>query len=155
MEGRALDPHVIAAAVLIGGGRAPIEGLLIAGRERFIPAVLNHVEIERDPPCLELDRIDQAHPRRDPRPLEVAGEHQCQALLVLGVVSDRNHDLEGEGAAGARLDQLAAAQLIAGRGQQFERAPQHGAIATGTVAGRRRPAAVEHIGTNRIGKRRQ
>src|SRR5258708_36605869 len=40
--------HVIAGAGSIGRSRAPIERLLIAWRQRLVPAALDHVEIEID-----------------------------------------------------------------------------------------------------------
>src|SRR5262249_40310639 len=48
VDGGTLDADVIATASLIRGGRAPIEGLLVARRERLVPTVRYHVEIEGD-----------------------------------------------------------------------------------------------------------
>ena len=52
------DAHVVAAALRIRGRRAPIEILFVAGRERLLPAILHHVEIETDAAALELGGVD-------------------------------------------------------------------------------------------------
>src|SRR5215470_7504193 len=61
IDGRTLDAHVIAGPGLVGGGRPPIEGLLVAGRQRLVPTVLDHFEIVGETPPFILNRIDQAY----------------------------------------------------------------------------------------------
>src|SRR5262245_18824539 len=77
-----LGAHVIACAGNIGGFRAPVEGLLIAGRERLIPAVLDHVELVTKPALVELHRIDGADAHLDAGALEVALVGKRNPLLV-------------------------------------------------------------------------
>src|SRR5262252_4842431 len=69
-----LDAHVVTAALLVGGGRAPVEQLLVTRRERLFPAVFHHVKVEADTPALELRGVHRAHARLDSRALEVASE---------------------------------------------------------------------------------
>ena len=142
------DPHVVAAAVLVGGGGAPVERLLVSGRERLVPAALDHVEIKGDAAHLELHGVDRAHPHRNPRPLEVAREQERETLLVGALGPGRHHDFESERPAACALDELGPPQLVAGGGKQRERAPQHGAVAATAVADRRRPGAGEHVGAH-------
>ncbi len=140
----ALHAHVVAGAGLVGGGRAPIERLLVAGRQRLVPAILDHVEIKGETTTFELHRVDDAHARRDARALKALREQQREPLLV----TRRDHELEGEGATGLALDQLRAAQVVAGGGKQRQRALERGAVAAGAVAHRRRPGAVEDVRTH-------
>ena len=78
------DPHVVAAALLIGCRRAPIEQLLVAGRERLLPSVLDHVEVESDAASFILGRVDGTDARFNSGTLEIADERQGKALLVAG-----------------------------------------------------------------------
>src|ERR1700738_75595 len=141
-----LDAHVIAGARLIGGSRAPIKRLLIAGRQRLLPAVLDHVEVVIDAPRFELNRIDDTHARCDARSLQALREDKREALFVpLG-----DHDLESEGSAVVAIDQGSAAELEPGGREQVECALERRAIATGAIADRRRPRAFEHVRAHRI-----
>src|SRR6516164_7383653 len=151
IDGRTLDAHVIARAGLVGGGRPPIEGLLVAGRQRLVPAVLDHVEIVAEAPAFVLNRVDHTHAGRNPRALEALREQQRKPLLV----SRGHQDLECQWPAALAFDQFGAAQLVAGGCEQVERALERHAVAAGAVADRRRPGAVEHVGANGLGERRK
>ena len=89
----ALDPDQVAAAGLVGRFRAPIFALLIAGRQRLAKGHHGHVVIEGLHPLLVLRRVDRAHPRGDPHPLEVLGEGQHDPLELR--IVEQNLELEG------------------------------------------------------------
>src|SRR5499427_10411619 len=133
IDGRTLDAHVIAGPGLIGGGRPPIEGLLVAGRQRLVPTILDHVEIVGETPPFILNRIDHAHARRNPGPLETLREQQRKPLLI----SRRHQYFECQWAAVLALDQFRAPQLVARSREQVECALECHAIAAGAVADRR------------------
>src|SRR5262245_42955608 len=76
------DPHVIATALLIGGGGPPIEQLLVAGRQRLLPAVFDHVEIESDAAAFVLSGVDVAYAGLDAAALEIANKGKRNALLI-------------------------------------------------------------------------
>ena len=76
------DAHVVSAALLIGGSRSPIEKLLVAGRQRLLPAIVDHVEVEADAASFKLRGIDRAHPRFDAGAFEVSDKSKRKTLLV-------------------------------------------------------------------------
>src|SRR5256885_2752234 len=61
VDGGLLRSHVIPRAGNVGGLAAKVEGLLVAGGQRLIPAVLQHVELVAEPALVELHGIDRAH----------------------------------------------------------------------------------------------
>ena len=73
------DPHIVAAALLIGCRRTPVEQLLVAGRERLLPAVLHHVEIKANATALELGCVDGPYSCLDASPLQAAYEMRARA----------------------------------------------------------------------------
>src|SRR5207302_4010372 len=131
-----------AAAVAVGGRRTPVERLLVAGRERLIPAAVQHIEIKADAPRFILHRVGQAHIDSDPGALELAGKQQRELLLV----AVRREDLEAERLAALAVDQIRPAQRVAGSVQQAKRATQDRAVAPRAIADRRRPGPVHYVG---------
>ena len=108
----------------------PVEMLLIAGRERLIPAVLDHVEFVSEPALVELHGIDSSDARLDAGALEVALERERDPLLVAG----RDQDLEGEGRFGRAVAQHRAVEIepLAVRGDSRHdrfRAAEHALVA--------------------------
>lgn len=101
----------------VGGLGTPVERLLIAGRQRLIPAILDHVELIAEPALVELHGIDRADPRLDAGALEVAAVGQCDPFLV----TCRHQDLEGEGCFSRTMPQHCSVEIVAGVGQQLER----------------------------------
>src|SRR6201995_3153478 len=61
VDGGILCAHVVARALRVGGLAAPIKRLLVAGRQRLVPAVLDHIELITQPALVELHGIDRAH----------------------------------------------------------------------------------------------
>src|SRR5215831_15240420 len=102
-------------------------------------------------PSFVLNRIDHAHARRNPGPLQTLREQQRKPLLV----SRRYQDLERQWPAALAFDQFSATQLVARGCEQAERALERHAVAAGAVADRWRPGAVEHVGANGFGERRK
>ena len=101
--------HVISRALNVRGFASPIERLFVAGRQRLVPPVLDHVEVETEPALIELNRIDRAHRRLDPRALQIARERQRDPLLIAG----RHQNFEGEGRFGRTLPQHGAIEIVA------------------------------------------
>src|SRR5260370_984257 len=137
-----LGAHVIPGARDIGGLAAPIERLLVAGRQRLVPAVLEHVEFVAEPALIELDGVDRAHADLDAGALEVALIGQRNPFLI----ARRHQDFEGEGRLGRALAQHRAVEVVAGPRQQGERFAERRAITARAVAYRQVIAAVENIG---------
>src|SRR6478736_893340 len=72
VDGRLLRPHVVPRTGSVGGLAAKVEGLLVAGGQRLIPAVLQHVELVAEPALVELHGVDRANAGLDAGALEVA-----------------------------------------------------------------------------------
>ncbi len=125
VDRRRFDAHVVAAALLVGRRRAPIEQLLVAGRQRLLPAVIHHVEIEADAAALELRGVDAAYLGADAGELEVARKGQRQPFLV----ARGRQDLEGEGPAAGDMRERGAPEFVTGLREQREGAAQSGAVA--------------------------
>ena len=117
----------------------------------MLPAILDHVEIERRQARLILHGVDQPHLRGDAGAGETVGKGKRQPL----VVAIGHHDFESERAAARAIAQRRAVDLVAGGFEKRERLAQRRAVAAGAVADRRRPGAVEHVGANRIREGRQ
>jgi hypothetical protein len=117
----------------------------------LVPAVFDHIEIIGETPPLVLNRIYDAHACRNAGPLQTLRKQQREPLLV----SRGDQNLEHQLSAALALDEFRAAEFVAGGGQQVERAFERSAVAAGAVADRRRPGAIEHVGANRVGKRRK
>ena len=86
-----LDAHIVSGAVGVGGGAAPVEGLLVAGRERLVPAILDHVEIVGESAG---DRIARHRPARTlaVMPARFRSRAKASAKPLLLTVGDQ--DLE-------------------------------------------------------------
>src|SRR5258707_6296840 len=61
VDGGVVGAHIVSRAQGICSSASPIEELLVAGRQRLIPAILDHVEIEAEPALIELNGVDRAH----------------------------------------------------------------------------------------------
>src|SRR5215510_4098259 len=151
IDGGALDAHIVAGAGQVGGLRAPIESLLVARRQRLFPAVLDHVEIVGESSTFVLYRIHNPHTRRNASPLQALREQERQPLLVPRC----DQKLERERPPSLALDQLGAAQHVAGGREQLECALEGGAVAPGAVADRWRPGTVAYVRAHRIRKWRE
>ena len=79
VDGGVLGAHVVSRALIVRGLAAPIERLLVARRQRLIPAVLDHVEIETEPALIELNGIDRAHRRLDAGALQIARDRPARS----------------------------------------------------------------------------
>ena len=145
------DSHIIAAALLVGGGQAPVEQLLVSWRKRLLPPVLHHIEIERDPTALELGGVDGPHARLDAGFLEIARESERESLLV----ARRGQYFEGKGPTRPDMGQLCAFELVSGCFEQRESASQVGTVAALAIGCWRRPGAIHDVGAYRIRKRFQ
>ncbi len=143
VDGGVLGAHVVAGALDVGGLASPVERLLVARRQRLIPAVLDHVEIESKPALIELHGIDHAHRRLDTRALQVALIGQRDPLLI----ARRHQNFEGERRLGRALPQYRAVEIVTGLRQQAQRATQRYAIAARTVADGKAVAAVKDVGS--------
>ena len=151
VDGRLLRPHVIPRAGNVGGLAAKVEGLLVAGGQRLIPAVLQHVELVAEPTLIELHGIDRANADLDAGALEVALIGQCDPLLI----ARRHQDFEGERRLGRTLPQHGSIEFVAGFRQQFERTAQRRAIAPRSVGDGQAVAAVENIRPDALSERFQ
>src|SRR5512143_596105 len=76
------DPHVVAASLLIGSRRAPIEQLLVARRQRLLPTVVDHIEIKANAAAFELRGVHGTNARLYAGALEIANESERKALLI-------------------------------------------------------------------------
>src|SRR5262249_54693921 len=109
------------------------------------------VEMGGEGSPLVLNSVDHAHACRDAGALEALREQQREPLLVA-----RGHqNLESQWSTTLAIDQLRAAQVVAGACKQVERALERCSVAAGPVADRRRPGAIKYVGTHRLGKRRK
>ena len=102
--------HVVSRALVIRGLASPIERLLVARRQRLVPAILDHVEFEPQPALIELDGIDRADRSFDAGALKIA--HICQRDALL--IACRHQNFEGKGRLGRSLPQHRAVQIVAG-----------------------------------------
>src|SRR5260370_16964918 len=63
VDGGVFRPHIVSRALMVRSLASPIERLLVARRQRLIPAVLDHVELEAEPALIELNGVARAHRR--------------------------------------------------------------------------------------------
>src|ERR1700761_5920528 len=97
----ALGAHIVPRPRTVGRGTSPVEPLLIARRQRLVPAVRDHVEIIVEPALVKLDRIDRLHRRLDAGAFQIAGIGQRDAFLI----ARRDQDFEGKRGFGQTLPQ--------------------------------------------------
>ncbi len=109
----------IERSFLLRARRSPAHALLIAGRGRGRPLADHHVEIEFLPPALILNLVDKTHQSLDANALQRGGVIKRESLLIAIL----HHDLESD--RNSVLRQRIAVDMVAGVGEQGERAPRH------------------------------
>src|SRR5262249_8722805 len=109
VDAGALYPCVVERAVSHRSVASPAESLLVAGRQRHRPIVLDHVEVIVQLAPLKLSRVDLADLRVDADVLQGASISEQQPLLCPGC----GEDLEGDGLAGL-VAELAAFEPVSG-----------------------------------------
>src|ERR1035437_791228 len=96
VDGGVFCAHIVSRALMVRSLASPIERLLVTRRQRLIPAVLDHVEIEAEAALIELHCVNRTDRYFDTCTLEIARERQCDALLIAG----GHQNFEGEGGFG-------------------------------------------------------
>src|SRR3984957_1082911 len=148
VDGGVFSAHIVARARDIRRSTAPIEPLFVARRQRLIQAVWNHVELVGEAALVVLNGIDRTYRGLDARALQTAGKVQRDPLLVAA----RYQDFEAQRDFGRTLTQHRAVEIVAGLGQQCQRATQRRPIAARAVGHGQTIAAIENVGCNMRGE---
>ncbi len=120
VDGRILDADQIARAGNVGGGRAPIAALLVAGRQRLAPGGDDDVEVPLPQPVLVLRGIDRAHRDADAEPFQrrLVEQHHPLHRRIVDQQFDRQLLL------GLHIDHLGVFDRVTGLAQKPQRLAQ-------------------------------